>query len=112
MARAQAALDRANTRLFAHFAEEAVLRANDSLAVVITDGVEILGEYGQVEQLVTTAAFLAGAAPRAGDRLTVLTGPHAGAYTLDKPVERPAAHGLREWILLPQKTAAPEEPAP
>lgn len=99
MSRADIAFARANDRLFATFGEEAILRLGEPAVVVVSEGIEIVGEYGQVEQRVTTATFRAAAQPRAGNVLHILTGPQAGHYTLDKPLQRAGAQGVSEWIL-------------
>lgn len=99
MSRLGAATARANDRLFAHGGDEAVLRVNEPQTVIVSGNVEIFGDHGLVEQMVTTATFNASAAPRARDPLTILTGEHAGSYVLDKPVERKGASSVREWIL-------------
>jgi hypothetical protein len=96
-----AAFSRANDRLFAHAGEEAILRTSEEVDVIVADNVEIYGEHGQVEQMVTTAMFRAGVEPKARDSLTILAGPHSGLWVLDKPVERKGAFGVREWILRP-----------
>jgi len=68
---ATAALARMHDRVFAHFGEDAVLRASDAATVIVTENVELLGEYGQVAQLVTAATFSASLAPRPGDALAL-----------------------------------------
>lgn len=101
MSRIGAAFSRANDRLFAHAGDEAVLRSGEPVDVIVADNVEIYGEHGQIEQMVTTATFRLSAEPKARDALTILTGPHTGAWVLDKPVDRKGAFGVREWILRP-----------
>lgn len=71
MSRTGAAFSRAATRLGAHFGDEAVLRAGEPVVAIISEGVELIGEYGQVAQLVTTATLMAATAPHTGDALTV-----------------------------------------
>ena len=101
MSRAEALLARANNRLFAHFGDEAVLRISEPVTVVVAQNVAVMGEYGQVERLVTTATFRDAAAPRARDPLHILTGAAAGLWRLDEPTKRDGAEGVREWVLVP-----------
>lgn len=70
MSRAAPAFARAHKRLFAHFGEEALLRAAPA-TVVITEGVDIIGEYGEVAQTVTTATFASPDGPQPGDGFVV-----------------------------------------
>lgn len=101
MSRTAAALARANSRLFAHFGEEAVLRGGEPITVVVAQNVAIMGEYGQVERLVTTATFHDAVVPRARDTLHIVSGPAAGVWRLDEPTKRNGAEGVREWVLVP-----------
>lgn len=71
MSRASAAFARMHDRLFAHLGEEAVLRDGEPAIVVVTENVELLGDYGQVAQTVTTATFPVSQTPHPGDALTV-----------------------------------------
>ncbi|MDX9717241.1 MAG: hypothetical protein RBT67_07700 [Thauera sp.] len=107
MARTDAALARANNRLFAHFGEEAVLRGGERITVVVSQNVAIVGEYGQIESLATTATFSAANKPRARDTLHILAGPSAGLWSLDEPTKRDGAHGVIEWVLVPVSVSAP-----
>lgn len=107
MSRTAAALARANNRLFAHFGEEAVLRGGEPVTVVPSQNVGVVGEYGQVERLVTTATFSVTDKPRARDTLHILGGPSAGLWCLDEPIKRDGAHGVVEWVLAPLSAAAP-----
>lgn len=91
------AFSRASSRLFAHFAEEAFFRgAVEPVFVVISREVQILGEYGQVERVVTTATLASSLAPKKGDALTF----SGEAWTLDAPLRGDRADVV-EWVLLP-----------
>lgn len=76
------AFNRAASRLFAHYGEEAVLRGAEPVLAVEVRNVELLGEYGQVEQLVTTVTLMASAGAKPGDPLTVGN----SAWVIDKPL--------------------------
>lgn len=89
-----------NNRLFAHFGEEAVLRGDEPVTVIVSRNVELLGEHGELDRVVTTATFDEATAPRARDPLLVLTGECAGAWRLDAPMASDRAADQREWILL------------
>lgn len=99
MSRFDAAIDRLHNRLFAQFGDEAVLRGAEPCTVVMTRNVQLIGEHGQVEQVVTTAAMLASMAPRKGDPLNVTTGVAAGAWMLDAPMSG-ADPSLPEWVVV------------
>lgn len=71
MSLAAAALARMQDRILAHFGEAAVLRGAEPVVVAVSENVEIVGDYGQVVQLVTTATFPAATAPRPGDALAL-----------------------------------------
>lgn len=89
-----------NGRLFAHFGDEAVLRGDEPVTVIVSSNVELVGEHGIVDRVVTTATFGEAAAPRARDTLLVLTGECAGAWRLDVPLPSDRAADQREWVLL------------
>ena len=96
MSRASASASRARSRLLAHYGDEAVLRGeSDPVLVVISNNVELIGEDGLVDRVVTTAAIPVERQPRAGDSLLV----GSDAWTLDAPLRSDA--DLPEWILLP-----------
>lgn len=95
--RVAAAFERADDRLFAHYGEEAVLRSPPFVQVIRNEGVELIGEHGVVEQVVTTAWIRAADNPQAGDALVFENG---DAFTLDFPLSAPAA-SKREWVLRP-----------
>lgn len=96
MSRASAAFSRANNRLSALLGDEAVLRGEpDQVLVIISRNVELLGESGVVDRVVTTAAIPAGRFPKAGDSLVV----GDEAWTLDVPLQSDA--DLPQWVLLP-----------
>lgn len=90
------AFSRASSRLFAHFGEEAVFRGGpDTVVVVLSRNVELIGENGQVDRLVTTASLPASLNPRKGDPLVV----GMESWTLDAPLR--GAADMVEWVLLP-----------
>lgn len=90
------AFSRASSRLFAHFGEEAVFRgAPLPVAVVLSRNVELIGDNGQVDRLVTTAALPANLSPRKGDALAV----GSESWTLDALLR--GSGDLVEWVLLP-----------
>ena len=96
MARASAAFSRARNRLFAHLGEEAVLSSHPiPVLAVISRNVELIGEDGLVDRVVTTATLPEECAPRAGDSLMV----GADVWTLDAPLRSDA--DVPEWVLLP-----------
>lgn len=96
MARASAAFGRASRRLFAHLGDEAVLSGYPVLVrVVISRNVELIGDDGLVDRVVTTATLPEECSPRAGDTLTV----GADVWTLDAPLRSDA--DVPEWVLLP-----------
>lgn len=96
MSRASAAFTRARNRLSAHLGDEAVLRGEPTpVVVIISRNVELLGEDGVVDRVVTTAAIPAERAPAAGDSLVV----GAESWTLDVPLRSDA--DLPQWVLLP-----------
>lgn len=82
MSLSSGAFSRAASRLFAHYGEEAVLRGAEPVVAVESHDVEILGEYGQVEQIVTTVTLMTAAGAKAGDPITV----GSSAWVLDKPL--------------------------
>jgi len=73
MSLASSAFTRAGHRLFAHFGEAAVLRDGEPVLAVLADGVHIVGEYGQVSQLVTTVTLMAATGAKVGDPITLGT---------------------------------------
>lgn len=94
MAHSLGAFSRASSRLFAHFGEEAVFRGEPA-SVVLSHNVQLLGEHGELDRLVTTASLPAALAPRKGDSLVV----GAESWTLDAPLRGGA--DLVEWVLVP-----------
>lgn len=96
MSRASAASSRACTRILAHWGDEAVLRGErGTVMVVLSHNVELIGEDGLVDRVVTTASIPAQYRPAAGDTLDV----GGEAWTLDAPLRGDA--DLPEWVLLP-----------
>lgn len=96
MSLSSGAFSRASSRLFAHFGEEAVFRGGPlPVQAVLSRNVELLGENGQVDRLVTTVNLPANLAPRKGDSLVV----GAESWTLDALLR--GSGDLVEWVLLP-----------
>ena len=96
MAGASVAFHRARSRLLAHLGDEAVLRGGpDPVMVIISRNVELIGEDGLVDRVVTTAAIPAECRPAAGDSLVV----GADVWALDAPLRSDA--DLSEWVLVP-----------
>lgn len=95
MSRTDAAFGRLNDRLFAHFGDEAVLRGTVPVSAVKTEGVELLGEYGQVAQIVTTFTLMASAGGKVGDSLTV----GAESWVLDSVLRGDG--GTTEFVVRP-----------
>ena len=96
MASSSGAFSRAASRLFAHFGEEAVFRGGATpIRAVLTRNVELIGDAGHVERVVTTATLQATLKPHRGDTLVI----GAESWTLDSPL-----HGdgdVTVWVLLP-----------
>lgn len=96
--RAAAAQARGTQRLLAHFGEGAFLRSGERVTVVITRAVELYGDGGVVDRVVTTASFLPSASPRARDALVLEDG--GEQFLLDFPLERGDKY-LVDWVLVP-----------
>ncbi|HPR06766.1 MAG TPA: hypothetical protein PLI17_09060 [Denitromonas sp.] len=75
MARSDAAFASLHTRLFALYGDEAVLRGTEPTNAIITNGVDIVGEYATEARSVTTADLPAAAAAKVGDALAVRRDP-------------------------------------
>lgn len=61
---------RMQNRLFARLGEQALLRGDETIAI-LTDGVATYGEHGQLAAYRSTAALPAATNPKGGDPLTV-----------------------------------------
>lgn len=89
-----AAFADAELALAAAFGAAGTLRGADPVAgVVISRGVAIMGDYGQVARHVDTASFPFGTVARSGDSLTV----GSESWVLDHPLDN--ASGRPEFAL-------------
>lgn len=73
----------AEATLHAAFGDTGMLRGVVPVTVVISRGVQVVGDYGQTPRNVDTVAFASGTVARPGDSLTV----GAESWVLDMPMD-------------------------
>lgn len=96
MSRIAGSFGRARNRLLFHGGEQAVLRGEPvPVLVIISRNVELIGEDGIVDRVVTAAAIPAERFPSAGDVLTI----DHETWVLDAPLRSDA--DLPQWVLVP-----------
>lgn len=87
------ALSAAEAALEAEFGDAGLLRGSEPVTVVISRGVELAGDYGQVSRRADTASFAAASTAKSGDSLSV----GAERWVLDTPLA--SATGRVEFVL-------------
>ncbi len=90
---ASAAFSALESSLDAVFGSVALLRNTEPVQVVLTQGVELAGDYGAVARVVDTASFRKGVNAQPGDQLSVGT----AVWILDHPL---ASDGERREFVL------------
>ena len=83
----------AEQALAAAFGAQGLLRGSEPVTVVISRGVELAGDYGQVSRRADTASFAAASTAKSGDSLSV----GAERWVLDTPLA--SATGRVEFVL-------------
>ena len=89
------ALSAAEAALEAEFGDAGLLRGSEPVTVVISRGVELAGDYGQVSRRADTASFAADSTAKSGDALSVGT----ERWVLDMPLA--SATARVEFVLRP-----------